>query len=203
MENKLIDDDRLTPELCRTRSGPHQEFRIKGNRTFDADFILEPPERHFYAELIEGKWYWMNGCAECNGNKAQYAYIKCKKHDVCQGCGIDRASLTETPWGSSRGFICVPCANKRHEEEKARALLKMENKEYNKYDYCGTRSIICPYCDLAYGQDEDEVHSFHDEDTTIICDRCDNTYTVEMEFSISYTTSKVRQKKKRKPPSQG
>ena len=67
-----IQDSKLTTDLERTRSGRTQAFKAKGKRSFDPDFTIQPPEKHIYAILIDGKWCWVNGCDLCNNKPKKY-----------------------------------------------------------------------------------------------------------------------------------
>src|SRR5271168_4613785 len=96
----LIEDERLTPDLMRIRNGSHQVFYKSENRSFESDFVIEPPLKHVYAELTDGQWYWVNGCDECHGREGTWlTYIKCEKHDVCHQCKTSRKELKQSVWG--------------------------------------------------------------------------------------------------------
>lgn len=127
----LIQDERLTPDLKRTRSGRTQEFRAPDKKSFDADFTIEPPEKHIYAELIDNEWYWVNGCPECNGLEPTWrnTHIKCLEHDRCVSCRIKREELKEIPWGHQNGFKCKPCADKEKAIKLKSALEKIKSLE--------------------------------------------------------------------------
>jgi len=127
-----IDDPRLVGYTNRTRSGSEQVF-YTGNdwRDFDRyhadgggikrnvvmhdkpDTIrLKPPQSHYYAQLIDGEWWWVNGCAECNGRPRDWmTYIECDQHNVCRTCHTPRAELKEAPWGGKNGWQCQSCAD--------------------------------------------------------------------------------------------
>lgn len=185
-----IKDERLTPELKRIRSGKTQAFYKPENRalqTRDADIVLEPPEQHIYAELIDGEWWWVNGCAECNGEpRGWMKYTECDEHDVCAHCGIHRKELKDTPWGRKGGWVCKPCDDKEHEIEKTAALAAMPD-EYDEWDYYCMSEIQCPYCNNII-EDSGSYHEADDEE--IECGCCDNIYTVSAEISINYTMKK-------------
>ena len=128
-----INDKRLFSYTNRTRGGSEQVF-YTGNDDRDWDryraeggvqnadvkmhdkpdtIRLKPPEEHYYAQLIDGEWWWVNGCGLCNGRPRDWAtYIECKKHDVCRTCHIPRAKLKDIPFGgkiSGRGrkILCT------------------------------------------------------------------------------------------------
>ena len=108
-----IDDERLVGYTNRNRGGNEQVF-YTGNdeRDFERyrgeggnkgsgveihdkpDTVrLKPPKQHYHAQLIDGEWWWVNGCGECNGRPRDWGtYIECEKHNVCRTCGTPRAS---------------------------------------------------------------------------------------------------------------
>lgn len=191
-----INDERLTPDMQRVRSGETQLFRRNySDRQFisggNADVILQPPERHLFAELIDGVWHWVNGCAECNGKeRSSMTYIECEKHDVCRTCKTPRSRITAAPWGGRHGWQCKPCAEREHEEEKSRALAAMP-EEHDELDYWHEDNPRCPYCN--YQIHVEEVGDLIDGEREQECPRCDSSFTIEAECSISYTTRRKRQ----------
>lgn len=193
---KPIGDDRLSAGMERVRSGRTQLFRAPcGSREFlsekNADVVLQPPEPHIYADLINGVWTWVNGCAECNGKPRDWmTYIECEKHDVCCSCGTPRSKLTEAPWGGKHGWQCKPCANAEHEAEKAAALAAMPDEEdYDEWDYRGTSEIKCPHCDYIVGSEDH--YSAVENDEVIECPRCDNSFMLSGEMSITWATRRI------------
>ena len=185
MKKELINDDRLTPDTKRMRSGQVQSFTLPDGTKFD----LKHDQREMYADLIDDKWYWVSGCAECNGKPRDgFAYIgECDKHNVCRECGIHRSEITETPWGGSEGWCCVPCADRIDSIHKAECLAKVAEKEYDEWNYMHTDNIICPHCENEVMVDEDP----NDYQGTSDCEVCGGEYNVEVEFSVNYTTKVV------------
>jgi len=189
----LIEDDRLTPNMERVRSGSTQLFRPKETghqREFlsakNATVTLTPPSKELYAEPDEtdGRWYWVSGCAECNGKPRDWmTYIECDKHNVCRTCKCHRSALTEAPWGGKNGWQCNPCASREHEERKAAALAAVNGTDID-HDY--TDNPVCPYCGTEAYSDE----SFEDGDE-LECGVCDGKFAVTgVHFSVSYSTQK-------------
>lgn len=164
-----INDPRLTPDLKRIRSGSIQGFSKPGNRSFDPDFTIDPPEKHIYAELIDNQWCWVNGCPECKGEEPTYrnTYIKCVTHDVCCICSIPRDQLKEIPWSDPKGFKCKPCVDKTR----------------------GTNQVTCPYCNYEF---EDSYSYYDSNDDVAVCDQCDNKFMVTAEQSITFTTDRIK-----------
>ena len=128
MNKTLIENDKLTPKMERVRSGSTQLFRRKGldnkfTEESNADVVLEPPRPELYAELIEGQWYWVNGCAECNGKPRDWmTYVECEKHNVCRTCGVSRQQLKGAVMGGRNGWQCRPCHITEAEINKKAAL---------------------------------------------------------------------------------
>ena len=96
-DKELINDERLTLTMKRIRNGKTQMFREKNkdDRTSinrdNSDVILEHEDKAMYAELFDEKWYWVSGCAECNGKERDWmSYVECEKHDRCSSCSINR-----------------------------------------------------------------------------------------------------------------
>lgn len=191
-----INDPRLTPEMERVRSGSKQLFRKRyGDNKFtsseNADVVLTPPEKHLYAKLIDNVWHWVNGCAECNGQPRDWmTYIECDKHNVCRTCKTPRSQLTETPWGGKHGWKCQPCANAEHEAEKELALAAMP-EEHDELDYRHDYMPRCPYCDLEFEVGSDEIDGMLGVEEERVCERCDHTFSIEAEMSITYSTARI------------
>lgn len=201
-----INDPRIKDYVNRTRSGRTQVF-YTGNDSRDWDryraeggnrnpgvemhdkpdtIKIEPPERHLYAELIDGEWWWLNGCAECNGRERDWmTYIECEKHDVCRTCKTHRSEITETPWGGKHGWQCKPCADREHEEEKQAALAAMP-EEYDEWDYYHEDSVKCPHCNYEF-EDSGDGELYEEGTTEKDCPRCDNTFELEVSISFNYT----------------
>lgn len=161
-----INDPRLTSDMDRTRSGPTQLFRRDyGDRQFtreeNADVILKHEKREYYAEFIEGEWYWVNGCYECSGDKRDWmGYSTCEKHDVCRSCRRDRKSAVIC-WGGKEGWECNYCKEERERIELAEALEKMP--EYDENDYWHKDELTCPYCGLE--MDGYEAYKYSEADS--------------------------------------
>ncbi len=130
-----IDDHRLSPYTKRNRVGSEQIFYNVDDKS--NIILIRPPEIHYYAELLNGEWWWVNGCAECNGNpRAWSTYIECNKHNVCDHCGRSRNELTESVWGTKCGWICDSCYHKEHETKELNAI--PENLSEKKCKNCGS-----------------------------------------------------------------
>lgn len=209
MKIEKINDQRLSEYVNRKRHGSTQVFhtgnderdfdryraegggRLRGVEMHDKpDTVrLQPPEEHYYAELINGEWWWVNGCAECNGRSRDWmTYIECEKHNVCRTCSTPRNQLKEPPWAGKNGWQCKPCATVEHEQEKAAALAAMPD-DFDESDYWHEDSVKCPYCDKEF-TDSGDGELYQEGTKDIECDRCDQTFEVEIAISFSYSMNR-------------
>jgi hypothetical protein len=188
-----IKDARLTPTMERTRNGSQQLFREKAkqcDRAFttkgNACAVIEPPERHLYSELIDGKWHWVNGCAECNGNPRDWmTYIECDKHDVCRTCTTPRKDVASA-WGGKQGWQCGICHDTEYQAAKKAALNRAKDIGHDEYDCLSESEIICPYCATKQSSDDR-----HESEKGVECHTCGGIFDLEIEYSPSYSTSRV------------
>lgn len=188
-ENKVlmqIDDKRLTPTMQRVRCGRTQLFREKNkdDRSFissdNCDISLEHEKREMYAELIDGVWYWVSGCAECNGEERDWmTYIECEKHDRCSVCSTNRKDIKGGVWGNKKGWICALCNDQKRLEKRRNAFDKLNGEEPDCYH---TDNIICPHCGTELSSEE--MH----EDQEIECHVCEGEIELEVEYYFIYTT---------------
>ena len=188
MKDILIDDKRLTPTMERVRSGRTQLFRErnKNDRTFidrdNADVILEHKNEEMYAELIDGQWYWISGCAECNDRERNIvdSYIECEKHNVCISCFISRKDIKGSVWGGLKGWTCKPCKAAADLERRKAAFIRLDGEEP---DCLYTSEIIYPHCDSEIeGGDINESQD-------VECEVCEGDLSVEVSYSALYSTS--------------
>jgi len=189
MNKELIKDSRLTPTMERVRSGRTQLFREKdNNRSFISDencgVSLKHENKEMYAKLIDNKWYWVNGCQECNGNarSSTKSYIECVKHDVCVSCGISRKEIKDYVMGGLNGWTCKPCHESKMEEIRRKAFEELDGEEP---DCSYVDEIICPHCGSIIGSDD--IHESQD----LECHVCDGELHLEVDYSVSYTTSVI------------
>ena len=203
-----IGDERLADYKNRTRSGREQVF-YTGNDSRDFDryraegggskpnvkihdkpdtIRIEPPEKHYYAELIEGEWWWINGCAECNGEPRDWmTYIECDKHNVCRTCKTPRNEIKDTPWAGKNGWQCKPCHEIQQEEEKQSALDAMP-EEFDEWDYHGVNEITCPYCKYEFSDSWESANADSEDND---CPRCDNTFKVTAVHSLTFDCDRI------------
>jgi len=176
-----INDDRLTSDLRRIRNGNKSEFQLRGKEVFS----LQPPQRAWYAELIDGQWYWINGCPECVGEEPVYAYVKCDKHNVCIRCHKSRKEMgNEIAWGHRNGFICNTCMQAERRATMLAAFLRAEEEELDDTDHWNEDKIICPHCFSEASSDD-----IHESETGVECQVCEGSFSVEVEYTPRYTTS--------------
>ncbi len=193
MEDKmLIDDDRLTPDMNRVRSGSTMLFRKDyGDREFtnekNADAVIKAPRHELKAELIDGLWYWVNDCPECNGKEPVHPYVKCEKHDVCVTCGIKRKDIEGIPWGHRNGVRCRPCQSVINEAAKREALEKVAEEEYDEGDYRYTDELLCPHCGTKQHHEMSDGEP-SSEDT---CETCGGKFSTEIDYSWTYSTEVI------------
>jgi hypothetical protein len=195
-EKILIVDARLTPDMIRIRSGRKQEFHDPNNRSHPsegADVTLIPPRPELYAENIDGQWYWVNGCAECNGKPRDcwMSYIECETHNVCRTCKTPRKALTAIPWAGKHGWQCQPCADAEREATKAERLAAIAAEDYDESDYENLNEIKCPHCGTAYEPDGEVYDRSVDE-----CEICGGQYSVEVEYTVTYSTKVIGERLK-------
>ena len=205
MEDKKvckINNSRIAEYTKRTRSGSIQIF-YTGNdeRDFERyrkegmkemhdkpDTIrIQPPEKHYYSKLINGVWWWVNGCSECNGGKRDFStYIECVEHDVCRTCGRCRAEFKGNVWGGMNGWQCNDCNDAERKALRAERLAKVAEKDYDEWDYMHTDEVVCPHCGSSYEPDSGEEQSGPE-----VCEVCEGKYSVETEYEVTYSTSVI------------
>lgn len=198
-----INDSRLVNYTNRTRSGNEQIFYTgTDSRDFDRykadqaasnstnvkmhdkpDTIrLKHAERHFFAELIDGEWWWVNGCYECNGLERDWmCYVECDQHNVCRTCKTPRSEIKDSVWGGKHGWQCNSCEAEESLKRKRDALAAVADEEFDEWDFRNNDEVVCPHCKSKYNPDEPR-------DGAQTCDVCDGEYELEIEYSVSYTT---------------
>jgi hypothetical protein len=182
MKIEIINHPDLTSTMRRTRSGRTQLFREPNidNEFTNADnaqVILEHSKKSVYAELIDNEWWWVEGCAECNGDERGWSsYIECDEHNVCRTCSKPSVEV-KTRYGGRHGWQCEVC----HEEERQIKIKEGKAKmcEMEEWDFEYMDQVICPNC----GSIHDDVY----EDEDIECYLCNVTFHVEAHMSISYS----------------
>lgn len=203
-----IDNPLLENYTKRTRGGKTQIF-YTGNDSRDFDryrseggnagsgatmhdkpdtLRIDPPEKNYYSELIEGEWWWINGCAECNGHPRSWStYVECDEHNVCRRCSIPRKGIKGVVRGGQNGWICDACYEIEHNQEKNRALSAMP-EQFDDYDYHDLHEIKCPYCDNEYFDSSDHSSA---QDEEFECDRCDSKFTVTAEHTLTFNCDRI------------
>lgn len=194
MEKELINDPRLTPTMERVRRGRTQMFREKNpeDRTFinaeNCDVLLEHEKKSKYAELIDGEWCWVEGCAECKGEPRDWmTYVECDEHNRCRVCRAKRKDV-ESAWGGKSGWICNVCEDKRKAELRREAFEKFNKEEYSEWDFYNNDEALCPHCGSKICSDE----IYENED--VECGVCGGEVSIEVEHTRTFTT-KIKGKK--------
>lgn len=178
-----INDERLTPTMDRVRSGSNQIFK-EGEITF----TLTHEKKSIYADLIDGEWFWVEGCGECRGEERGWnTYIECEEHNRCRVCEIKRKDLKEIPWGGSKGWICKPCQDAKDKEIRKQAFERLNGKEP---DTLYVDEIICPHCGTKIN-DEDLRES-----TKVDCHVCEGEMNLEVEWTPTYSTTVIGERLK-------
>jgi hypothetical protein len=191
---ELINDERLTPTMERIRSGSKQLFRERdpSNRTFisvdNCDVCLEHEKVSVYAELIEGEWWWMEGCAECNGDPRDWmTYVECDEHNRCRTCGTKSKDLAPgvTKWGGKPGWQCDNCK----QDQIRKAKESFAKKELEDYHFKYNEKAICPHCGCQNHIDLGEINLSESE---FECGFCESVFMVEVHLDITYSTAKKK-----------
>lgn len=201
---ELIDEPLLKgrSDLTRMRNGRKQQFYESCQRSCkEAPFLEithELPE--MYAELIDGEWWWVNGCAYCDDAHPDekgrpFSYQLCDKHNVCGRCGQHRSVFKEPVWGRSDMAFCCNACQKLEDETNKQEALRSTFEKFPKldedYHHWREDNIKCPYC-LTEIEDDEGSHS--NGETECECPNCGEDFTVSAEISIEYTTIPKRSK---------
>lgn len=111
-----------------------------------------------------------------------------KEWGTCKHCGITKEGITIKKAASTSYYYnyvmngqCKICKDKKDRE--------YDFKEASR-DGSITReeSIMCPYCGDVVEDDLSELHG----DTKFTCYECDKESDLSVEYSASYTTTKIR-----------
>ena len=125
-----------------------------------------------------------NKCFVCDGSEPSYLVKKCEKHDVCNSCAKPRKELTEAPWGTKDGFICVDCEFER----KRKAIIDYNPNNDIDHDYLNEPT--CPNCGDEY-QIDDRYQLYSPGETELQCQNCGSPFKCETFVSYNYSTSKI------------
>ncbi|MCP4984914.1 MAG: hypothetical protein GY928_02260 [Colwellia sp.] len=179
---ELIKDKRLTTTMTRVRSGKTQVFTEKGNDSIRIE--LEHEKDSMYAELIDGQWYWLEGCAECKGEPRDWmTYIECDKHNVCSSCSRSRSEAPQPHWGGKTGWTCKTCKESMIADARSLAFEEFNSKEYDEYDFSYNNEIKCPHCGTEISNNE--IYESQDSE----CGLCEGELSIEVYHQLTYSTS--------------
>ena len=177
---ELIKDNRLLPRMTRVRSGQTQIFTDPDN---GETMKLKHGKKSMYADLIEGKWYWIEGCGECRGEERgiRHTYIECEEHDRCRVCHTNRKDIKDIPWGGTKGWICKPCQDEKDNARREAAFEKLNGEEP---DTSYEDEIICPHCGSEQSRDD-----IHESDPNMDCYVCGGEFSLEVDYTATYSTT--------------
>lgn len=112
------------------------------------------------------------------------AFMRCEKHNRCDDCGFTKEESNKKNTHlvhREGGLFCDPCWK-----------IKMDKrvKEFSGDTEC-TGEITCPYC----GSENSDSWELIDSDgIEIDCDVCDNKFSLSVNQSVDFTTSKITRK---------
>ncbi|UJH96005.1 hypothetical protein [Pantoea phage Nafs113] len=194
-----IDDRRLVPGMHRARSGHIQMFGeriIRGPNQQECDFQIIPPNKSWYALEVDGVWMWVEGCDICNGQRKDYAYIRCEDHDCCITCGVKRAQASTSKgidghgwvWGMRGGWMCNGCYQEAEGREKIDAEARIAERDEEGETECSmANDPTCPWCGSTWeaeGEDYgacDEVHQ---------CNSCKRSYSLTAVHMVYWSSER-------------
>lgn len=121
-------------------------------------------------------------CWVCSGDKPKLFGYRCETHDVCDICAKNRHEIKGDKLGTITGFVCVSCEEKRQQK----AISDFGEEEVDNWTFSCNDNVKCPYCGHEY--EPDELHESTDDEE---CGNCGSIMNVEVEYSVSYSTSKL------------
>ena len=184
----------LVPGMERVRSGSTMLFRVKpeGCRSFlsreNSDVIIEAPEKHMYAKEIEGEWFWVNGCSDCDPEQSYY--IRCVKHNVCKHCKCNPEDAVEKWGANNNGWLCLSCKTKEEDNARKEAFDNFDEENYSPTDFHYESEVTCPYCGIVDEYFEPENINF-DNKVNRTCGTCQSTYSLTVSMSVDYSTDRI------------
>lgn len=180
---KILIPEALPEWTDRIHNGPMKA--VWNRETEDLPTLeLTPPQRGLKSEFIDGAWYWVVGCEKCLGTSNGWDYFVCDEHNVCVDCQTHRSEIVGSAWGTREGFRCSPCQTALDQKLKREALEKVASNDYDEWDYKHNDEIVCPHCGTSYEPDEPR-------DGKETCDICGGEYELEIEYSVTYSTTVV------------
>lgn len=100
-------------------------------------------------------------------------------------------------WQMAPHLLCAECCVElRKEKVPSDALYWWQEEDHGQT--FGTDQPTCPYCGEEQG-DAWELRFNANDQTTTECGHCGESYIVEREISVSYTTGKVKQAESDRP----
>lgn len=191
-----INDARLTATMERSNAGDQyfreKDFPSRGFLTNEPEtcIIIKRPKPEYYSELVDGAWWWVNNCSQCCGHARDWMGSECEKHDVCSCCQKPRSEIIGSVWGGKRGWTCNTCKDAQSAAAKAEALENFDEENFDERDYWREDEAKCPYC----GAENVFEYEGDDSPDPIECHTCGNEFSIELNFEIKYTTTRIKPK---------
>ena len=123
MKEKLIINKKQTSAMFRIRGVILKLFRVTNlsDKTFidlaNRDLVGGYKNKEMYAKLINNKWYWVSDCRKYNNQLTGKTYIECKKHSVCNECGISREKTVDNVWSITDVWVCRKCWERKQNKK--------------------------------------------------------------------------------------
>ncbi len=120
-------------------------------------------------------------CPACPGG-ARWLGKRCDVHNRCSDCGISCEDYGQAMWGLRNGGLqCEPCNQKQIKQ-----VIEEFQASKNEYSTYAEINIKCPWC----GTVDDDSWEYKESDAEIDCGYCENSFSMELEVSVTYTTTK-------------
>lgn len=196
----IINDLRLKPGMKAVANYYQHTFvkhseEMHKRHIITEHFSIDTPSQSWLARLIDGHWYWVEFCPDCNGMDRQAGDgIPCIEHNTCRVCYVsrDKASTTSigAVWGHSGGWVCNDCHDALEAERHSAAAERIaERNDEGDTEESMADKPTCPWCgeeeeieaERHYGC-EGEVHD---------CDACGKRYKLTTVTMIYWDSERV------------
>ncbi len=173
-----------------------QPVRGDGKRKLKPDSIVVlPPKESYFAALIDGDWWWVEGCPECNGQKRSWStYIECSEHNVCRDCGEASSDASRPLWAQRDGWQCNDCYWIEKNLVRQEALRCFDESSFVEGSYVDLDGeVLCPYCGEEHYYEFDGDLQIDDQQ----CDVCLHTFALsakERGGDVLFTSRRIEEK---------